>query len=109
MAGVSALRQAVGPEGFRRLATRFTENTTRRFGEWADLIAAGDAAGLVTTAHAFAGVLGQFGLAGTAALARQVEHEPDSAERLRLARQVLVEGPREFAAFRDWLEASADA
>lgn len=109
LAGVSALRQAVGPEGFRRLATRFTENTTRRFGEWADLIAAGDAAGLVTTAHAFAGVLGQFGLAGTAALARQVEHEPDSAERLRLARQVLVEGPREFAAFRDWLEASADA
>lgn len=108
LAGVAALRQAVGPDGFRRLATRFTENTTRRFGEWADLIAAGDAAGLVATAHAFAGVLGQFGLVATSALARQVEHEADPAERLRLARQVLVDGPREFAAFRQWLEGETD-
>lgn len=108
LSGVAALRQAVGPDGFRRLANRFTENTSRRFGEWADLIAAGDATGLVATAHAFAGVLGQFGLAGTSALARQVEHEPDPAERLRLARQVLVDGPREFAAFRHWLDAEPD-
>ncbi|MEW6122821.1 MAG: SpoIIE family protein phosphatase [Pseudomonadota bacterium] len=104
LAGVAALRTAVGEEGFRRLALRFVDNTLRRFLEWEDLVARAEDAPLASAAHAFAGVLAQFGLAGTAALARQVEHEADPAARLALAQAVLKSGPPELAAFKTWLD-----
>lgn len=104
LSGVSALRQAVGEEGFRRLGLRFVDNTQRRLLEWADMVARGDAQPLAAAAHAFAGVLAQFGLAGTAALARQVEHEPDPAARLVLAQAVTQSAPPELAAFKAWLD-----
>ncbi|MEP9377046.1 SpoIIE family protein phosphatase [Aquabacter sp. CN5-332] len=105
LSGVGALRQAVGEDSFRRLAGRFVENATHRFAEWEELVAQGDAQALIPSAHAFAGVLGQFGLAGTAALARQVEHEEDPAARLRLAGEVATQGRPELEAFKVWLEA----
>ncbi|WP_127088074.1 SpoIIE family protein phosphatase [Aquabacter cavernae] len=108
LSGVAALRQAVGEDGFRRLALRFVDNTLRRFLEWEDLVARRADVPLASAAHAFAGVLAQFGLAGTAALARQVEHEPDPAARLDLARAVIQSGPPELAAFRQWLDAPSD-
>ncbi|TCT05964.1 SpoIIE family protein phosphatase [Aquabacter spiritensis] len=102
--GVGALRRAVGEDSFRGLALRFVDNATRRFGEWEDLVAEGDAEALTPTAHAFAGVLGQFGLTATAALVRQVEHETDPAMRLALARQVAAQGRPELVAFQAWLD-----
>lgn len=104
LAGVGALRQAVGEESFRRLAGRFLENSERRFGEWEDLIRKGEADAVRTTAHAFAGTLGQFGLAATADIARRVEHEADDAARLILAREVTTRGRRELEAFKAWLD-----
>lgn len=104
LSGVSALREAVGEESFRRLAGRFVENTSRRLGEWEALIAKGDADAVRATAHAFAGTLGQFGLAATATLARTVEHEADPAARLKLAGEVTALGRPELEAFRAWLE-----
>ncbi len=109
LSGVGALRKAVGEDGFRRLAVRFIENSERRFVEWEELVTRADAEALIATAHAFAGVLGQFGLAGAAALARQVEHEPDPAVRLSLAAQVVPLGKPELEAFKAWLDKSPPA
>lgn len=105
LAGVCALRRAVGEEGFRRLALRFIDNTRRRLLEWEDMVVRGDPEPLAAAAHAFAGVLAQFGLAGTAALARQVEHEADPVARLALAAAVTRAGPPELSAFKAWLDA----
>ncbi|MFG1399090.1 SpoIIE family protein phosphatase [Roseixanthobacter pseudopolyaromaticivorans] len=104
LSGVAALRQAVGPAAFQSLAGRFVENAARRFEAWDALVDAGDSAALRREAHALAGLLGQFGLAGAAELARQVEHSPDDAAQLRLARALSVQGPQQLELLKSWLK-----
>ncbi|MFG1412563.1 SpoIIE family protein phosphatase [Xanthobacter sp. VTT E-85241] len=104
LSGVAALRNAVSPAAFQGLAERFVENAARRFEAWSALVAAGDGAALRREAHALAGLLGQFGLAGAADLARQVEHAPDAAAQLGPARALSVEGPRQLEKLKSWLE-----
>ncbi|OYY29711.1 MAG: hypothetical protein B7Y65_00990, partial [Azorhizobium sp. 35-67-15] len=104
LSGVAALRNAVSPAAFQGLAERFVENAARRFETWTALVAAGDGAALRREAHALAGLLGQFGLAGAADLARQVEHAPDAAAQLGPARALSVEGPRQLEKLKSWLE-----
>lgn len=104
LSGVAALRNAVSPAAFQGLAERFVENAARRFEAWSALVAAGDGVALRREAHALAGLLGQFGLAGAADLARQVEHAPDAAAQLGPARALSVEGPRQLEKLKSWLE-----
>ncbi|MFG1427490.1 SpoIIE family protein phosphatase [Roseixanthobacter glucoisosaccharinicivorans] len=104
LSGVAALRNAVSPAAFQGLAERFMENAARRFETWAALVEAGDGAALRREAHALAGLLGQFGLAGAADLARQVEHAPDDAAQLGPARALSLQGPRQLALLKSWLE-----
>lgn len=104
LSGVAALRNAVSPAAFQGLAERFVENAARRFETWTALVAAGDGAALRREAHALAGLLGQFGLAGAADLARKVEHAPDDAAQLGPARALSLEGPRQLEQLKSWLK-----
>ncbi|MFG1421940.1 SpoIIE family protein phosphatase [Roseixanthobacter liquoris] len=103
LSGVAALRHAVSPAAFQSLAERFVENAARRFEAWDALVAAGDAAALRREAHALAGLLGQFGLAGAADLARQVEHAADDAAQLGPARALSLQGPHQLEKLKSWL------
>ncbi|WP_341988120.1 SpoIIE family protein phosphatase [Azorhizobium sp. AG788] len=98
-AGIAALRKAVGEDAFGRLASRFLENVAQKIAQWD---AAQDPAAVVSAAHALAGLLGQFGLAGAAARARAVELEPDPEVRLILARGVGPLAREEIALFQAW-------
>ncbi|QTL05225.1 SpoIIE family protein phosphatase [Aquabacter sp. L1I39] len=101
--GVAALRRAVGEDNFQRLASRFVDGTGQRFMDWAELVEREDADALVGPAHALAGLLGQFGLNGAAALARSAERDPDAAARLAAARLVVAQAEREVALLKAWL------
>lgn len=98
-AGIAALRKAVGEEAFARLALRFLENATQKIADWEE---ASDPAAVTAAAHALAGLLGQFGLAGAAARARAVELEADAAARLTLAHGLAPLARAEIALFRVW-------
>lgn len=98
-AGIAALRKAVGEDAFGRLASRFLDNVAEKIALWD---AAQDPAAVVAAAHALAGLLGQFGLAGSAARARAVELEPDPEVRLVLARAVGPLARAEIALFQVW-------
>lgn len=106
--GVAALRRAVGEENFQRLAGRFVDGTVQRFADWAELVARDDADAVIAPAHALAGLLGQFGLNGSATLARTAERDPDAAARLAAARLVVPQAGREVALLRAWLAAPLD-
>ncbi len=103
-AGIAALRKAVGEEAFGRLASRFLENVTEKIAFWD---AAQDPDAVVSAAHALAGLLGQFGLAGAAARARAVELEPDPQVRLVLARGLGPLARDEIALFQAWFTGGA--
>ncbi|WP_029006691.1 SpoIIE family protein phosphatase [Azorhizobium doebereinerae] len=98
-AGIGALRKAVGEEAFARLAARFLENAEHKIAQWEQ---ADDPAAVVAAAHALAGLLGQFGLAGAALRARAVENEPDPLLRLALARGLAPLARQELALFNAW-------
>ena len=100
---VGALRRAVGEASFQRLAGRFVENAPQRLAQWEDLVAARDADALLAAAHAMAGVFGQFGLTGVAALAREVENTPDADLRLERAAGLCARAEGELAALKAWL------
>ncbi|OYX82456.1 MAG: hypothetical protein B7Y75_06340, partial [Azorhizobium sp. 35-67-5] len=103
-AGIAALRKAVGEEAFSRLAARFLDNVAEKIALWD---AAQDPVAVVAAAHALAGLLGQFGLAGAAARARAVELEPDPEVRLVLARGVGPLARQEIALFQAWFTGGA--
>ncbi|OYX13966.1 MAG: hypothetical protein B7Z15_05485, partial [Rhizobiales bacterium 32-66-8] len=100
---VGALRRAVGEASFQRLAGRFVENVPQRLAQWEDLVAARDAEALLAAAHALAGVFGQFGLTGVAALAREVENTPDADQRLMRAASLCRLAAGELSALKAWL------
>ncbi|GGF75852.1 hypothetical protein GCM10007301_39770 [Azorhizobium oxalatiphilum] len=97
--GIGALRKAVGEEAFAGLARRFLENAAQKITDWEK---AHDPVAVVAAAHALAGLLGQFGLAASAARARAVEHEPDPQTRLLLARGLAPLARAEIALFKAW-------
>lgn len=106
--GVAALRRAVGEENFQRLAGRFVDGTAQRFADWGELVAREDADALIAPAHALAGLLGQFGLNGAAALARAAERDPEADARLSAARRVVAQAEREVALLKAWLAVPLD-